>query len=400
MRIALIGVLLIAAMPGGGSAQDAVSVRADDQPVWGDRPQLQRELRIGVVDGPEERSFGRIVGIAVSASGDLWVADAQATTIRRFDASGSYLGSVGRSGEGPGEFQALAGLQRTPDGRFAAWDARLKRVSYFDSSGEYVESVRVPAQFEVGSSLEAFRVGVNGELFVLGANVTPPDPVIQMFYMQLRGSDPPDTIRVPAYDPRGPVRGMRSYLVAAMYPFATMTYSALSPAGHLVIGRNDAYAIHSRTADGRPLRIERRYDPVAVQGAERRQLARLGAHFRRRNPSASETSTAVPRAKPPFWHLWVDHDQRIWVARHGRAVRRTEAPHERARREQFGNPLVEWWDPLAFDVIDRSGRFLGTLQFDNMRTRPMFAEGQRVWVLEEGEYGEQYVVRFLISRPT
>lgn len=400
MRAAFFGAIFAAGLVGSAAAQSVAVVRADNQPLWGDPAPLRRELRLGVLDGPEEQSFGRIVGITISRDGQIWIADAQASIIRRFDANGKYLGSVGRNGEGPGEFRNLAGLQQTPDGRIAAWDSRLKRVSFFDDAGEYIEAVLVPAQYEVGSPHEPFRVGARGELYVLGATVTPPDPAFHLFYLRLRGTEAPDTVRIPAPDPRGPVRGVRFHLLGGMYPFSIVTYSALSPAGHLVTGRNDQYALHTRTDDARALRIERSYDPVRVQAAERREVERLADHFRRRNPSTLETSTAIPRHKPPFWNLWVDQDNRIWVARHGRGFRIPETAAERERRKRFDNPPSEWWDPLAFDVIDRRGRFLGSIRFANVQAKPMFAEGQRVWVLEQGEYGEQYVVRYLIGSST
>jgi hypothetical protein len=184
-----------------------------------------------------------------------------------------------------------------------------------------------------------------------------------------------------------------------MLPFSTATHSAFSPAGHLVTGRNDSYALSTRTPDGALLRIERSYPAVAVQRAERRERERLGEHFRGRNPSADETSTAVPARKPPFWHLWVDQEARIWVARHGRGVRIAEPPGLRAQRERYGGPASEWWDPLVFDVIDAAGRFLGAIRFDNVLTRPVVAAGRLVWVVEEGADGEHYVTRYRIHSP-
>jgi glucose/arabinose dehydrogenase len=88
MRAAFTGALLVAGLAGTVGAQNVVQVRADNQPLWGDPAPLQRELRLGVVDGREEQTFGRIVAIAVSTDGELWIADAQASTIRRFAANG------------------------------------------------------------------------------------------------------------------------------------------------------------------------------------------------------------------------------------------------------------------------------------------------------------------------
>jgi hypothetical protein len=322
MRVASLALILVLGNPAVGVAQDTVVVKADNQPLWGSNVRLTRDLRIGVVDGPEERSFGRISGVAVASDGDIWVADAQTATIRRFAADGRYLGSVGRRGEGPGEFRDLAGLQRMPDGRFAAWDAPLARISFFDSAGSYLSLVRVPISLIAGGDSEPFRVDDESRSYVFSATATRLS--IQPFYLRLDVTGQADTIRIPDADVDGPRFGGRSYSVGMMHPFSIVTKSALSPAGHLVTARNERYILNTRSADDRPLRIERSFTPVRVQAAERRERQRLGDHFRGRNSNARETSAAVPRQKPPFWALWVDQDARIWVARHG-----PRCPHAR-----------------------------------------------------------------------
>jgi hypothetical protein len=93
----------------------------------------------------------------------------------------------------------------------------------------------------------------------------------------------------------------------------------------------------------------------------------------------------------------VDEEGRIWVARHTEGVFFAESEFERAERAVYGNPPLEWWEPLVVDVIEPNGRFLGTLRFPGSKVTPMAAREDRLWTVELGEYDEPYVVRYRIE---
>ena len=92
-------------------------------------------LSIGAIDGPAEVLFGRIASVAVDGAGNLIVADAQMDEIRIFDANGTHLRTIGTSGEGPGEFRALAGAWPAADG-IVAVDSRFRRITRFGPDGD------------------------------------------------------------------------------------------------------------------------------------------------------------------------------------------------------------------------------------------------------------------------
>lgn len=63
-----------------------------------------------------------------------------------FDRSGRFLRTVGREGEGPGEFRAITSLVELPDGGIAAFDPLLSRLTYFTRELELRSVHRLPVR--------------------------------------------------------------------------------------------------------------------------------------------------------------------------------------------------------------------------------------------------------------
>jgi hypothetical protein len=64
-------------------------------------------VRIGMVEGPDEYVFVRLVGALFLPNNEILVADGIAHELRVFDANGKFLRKTGRRGRGPGEFTYL-----------------------------------------------------------------------------------------------------------------------------------------------------------------------------------------------------------------------------------------------------------------------------------------------------
>ena len=383
------------------AAQDTLVVEADNPPVWGDAPTLVEELRIGTVEGDPDTSFGLIAGIEVDSAGVIWVADTQGPALRRFSPEGSFLGYVGRAGEGPGEFQGLAGIRRLGDDRMATWDAHAGRFSVFDLSGRFLSSAThyvgvlyAPDVFVVD---RADHFLIRTMRFDAGADRSAPrrsvwlrideDGVLQ------------DSVQVP---PHGrTVLGGRDYPFGYMPPFESIMISAMGPDGVLVYANTGQYALQRRLGDGRIIEIRRPWDAVPVDPGEREQYRALARHVA--TLWGPQYTDDVPSMKPPIWALRVDADGRYWVATHspGYYVPETDAERERRREliEYRGSepPPFEWWEPLVVDVIDPRGQFLGAIRLPNNRIRLGEARGMHVWAIESGEFGEEYVVRYRIE---
>ena len=126
-------------------------------------------LSIGDFTGPEEILFGRIASARRDAAGNVVVSDDQALEIRIFDSEGRHLRSLGREGEGPGEFESLEGAWPVADGGIVAADLMLDRITQFGPEGTATGT----ATFSGMEGLSGFPVGLAGPGMVL-SGVRPP----------------------------------------------------------------------------------------------------------------------------------------------------------------------------------------------------------------------------------
>ncbi len=358
------------------AAQETVVLEANNPPVWGDAT-LVEEVRIGTLDGDERYALGLVVGITETADGTVWVADRMLGAIRRYNADGEYLDEIGGRGDGPGEFSYLTDIRTTPSGEVAVWDPMGRRITYFRSDGSLARDVTV----EVGGAFgihQPFEVDADGTAYV--AWLTD-----RWFWIRV---DPKGAVMDTLWYP-GPERdGM------------IKTMSVVSPAGHLVTGRNDEFSFSWPLRDGRTMTVERDVDVAEYHPDERAEAQAREELFSERR---GDDPIRIPREKPVWSEFAVSADGRIWVRRHVRGVEVEEGATAREVREQFDNPVIGWREPVVYDVVDPTGVFLGTIRIPNgtwaMNTDKVsvvLARDDSFWVVERGEFREEYLVKYRI----
>jgi len=97
--------------------------------------ELEEVFRLGGWDGGDDEFFGVIVDIEEDAEGNLYVLDSQLNEIKIYGPDGEYLNSIGREGEGPGEFRNAGGLFWLPDGRLGVVQAFPGRLITLHTDG-------------------------------------------------------------------------------------------------------------------------------------------------------------------------------------------------------------------------------------------------------------------------
>lgn len=133
---------------------DTVIVTTTGGSVWPAPARLVEELRIGVLDGPEELIFGFINELAPDADGGVYVFDAQVPALRYYDAAGNYVRTLGGSGSGPGEYRdAALGLAVRSDGRIVMRDPRNNRLNVYEADGTPFEHWPVGSNLFTGNAM-------------------------------------------------------------------------------------------------------------------------------------------------------------------------------------------------------------------------------------------------------
>ena len=127
-------------------SRDSAGVRIVENPRAADESRLPWRIgsgpvvSIGVESGEEPYMLYDADDAMKLADGRIVVANTGTNELRAFDATGAHQATWGGAGGGPGEFAALAGIDRWPGDSIVAWDGRTGAISVFDSDGRFGRS--------------------------------------------------------------------------------------------------------------------------------------------------------------------------------------------------------------------------------------------------------------------
>jgi hypothetical protein len=128
--------------------QEAEVVKNPEIPVPepGQRKKLvfEEKLSIGVSEGDENYMFGQSLYVNMDEEGCFFVTDWDRKHIRKFSPEGKYLTTIGRPGQGPGEFQNVWGPKFDTSGNLYVRDIANKKISFFSKSGDFIKGLNTP----------------------------------------------------------------------------------------------------------------------------------------------------------------------------------------------------------------------------------------------------------------
>ena len=273
------------------------------------------------MEADESLQLSRIRDATRLSDGRVVVADGGSAQLRVFDAAGTYSGSWGRRGQGPGEFTGLASVAAWRADSVATWDMWQNRVSVFDSAGEYGRSFLLLPGDDSAPRVVDLR----------------PDGMILAMVLPTGSSE-----RV-----SGPVRGNRNYVLlddnghlvrslgefpgpevylhfegdalwSWLLPFGRSTFAALWN-DQVVVATNDSYEIRSYRTDGTLRGVVRRTHDRAAAPSQ----ADLDAHIEGLLANVPEADRAVQRASaanlplvdayPAYGRVKADAHGHLWV---------------------------------------------------------------------------------------
>lgn len=133
----------------GENTEAPVLASLSDDPVW----------VVGGADGTEAEIFTRISGARRLSDGSVVVGVEGFLEIRKFGPDATHRWTVGRRGEGPGEFQRLQLLRGCSEERIVVYDRSIFRVTEFSQNGERLVAWQLPSGESVPYEVTCARDG-------------------------------------------------------------------------------------------------------------------------------------------------------------------------------------------------------------------------------------------------
>lgn len=291
----------------------------------GDAWTISREpvLDIGQVDGSPEYQLYRAWSAVRLSDGRVVIANGGTNELRFHDASGTHLASVGRSGEGPGEFEDLQRVWRLAGDTLLAYDFFPARLSLFSSSGAFIRSQRFASPD--GRQIMIRGRFSDGSIVAAGAPIwNPPGATSGV----LRDSVPyylfdstATLIRTIGYFPSSEVYriveggGWRLTSV----PFARVPVAAVA-GNTLYFGPATTYEIQAFGSSGdleRILRLEQPPRSVTsddVSQFRNERLERAESEGTRPSMERILRELPFPETLPPYDQVVADTEGNLWIA--------------------------------------------------------------------------------------
>lgn len=401
------GVLMSATVstPTDGVAQDTVRVRSTAAPVWGPKVKLTVFKDIGQADGPDEYSFGSVGAVTFDRTGRMYVYDEQDKILRAYDANARYVRTIGRFGEGPGEFKDATDVTFVDDTVLAIRDASVSRVSLFYPDGKLKLSVTNPGFAKVG--FNDFTVDRDG---LITYSTWRTDPALEkgargmdrLRYNQLirvrQNGNVVDSLKIPT---KLPYDDATMFMIAswgAGNNFVAQSHWAVLKSGGFVFGDGNAMRFMIRPSRG-PVRIvERNWKPVALGREERANWLEFASYMATLPQGVGGTGKPrdfrIPATKPAFKGIFTDEDSRIWISVYAPAHKVVLPPRPASNTSK--SPRLVWRQPETYDVFSDKGEYLGRVEMPDGQTIGN-ARGNRLWTVTGGPNDELIIRVYTMS---
>jgi len=333
------GIILLTFLPGFGIGSLSEA----------EKFQIREELSIGVSEGDTEYIFSRISAVAVDDREKIYVLDYNEAELKVFDRDGKYLKTIGRRGQGPGEFSSPFSMGITAENTIMVHDLMNRRINYFSFEGKFINSFSTADTVMVGCDVDDM-----GNIISLVFTSGPGEQILELkrFDSEKKTLATYLTItktgREALNNPLGPDLHWTRYLE-----------------DRLICGYAQTYKLRVFDLEGNEIRtIEHDYKPVRISQEEIDALNKM-------LPAAVDVQ--VPRYRPAFQGLTADEEGRVFVATW--------------ERPQSGKGYL-------YDVFDRNGAFVTRIELEYP---PKIWKNSFLYSIEEDAEGYPVVKKHKVS---
>jgi hypothetical protein len=273
-----------------------------------------RELWRAGGEDDEENFFGVTTDAETGPDGRVYLLDNQLSTVHVYEADGTFVGQIGREGEGPGEFRYPTGFARLADGALAVTQGMGGRIVVIEEDGTPRTSL-IPGDAAAGGFQTFFDIRTRGPHMVLCA--------AGMVFGE-EGMN--ETRHLSAYDAAKESFGTRYWEQTGVRDmskprfiekdeyFAQNRYDVDDEGRVYVAEKRNAYEISVYSPDGGLERVIALPDHVPhVRTSEEKDAVTSGMVIMTEN-GRLEIENVVEDADPAISSLFLDDDGLLWVA--------------------------------------------------------------------------------------
>ncbi|MFO7979781.1 MAG: 6-bladed beta-propeller [Candidatus Aminicenantes bacterium] len=314
---------------------------------------LELELSIGGKDVPkEEYIFTNIKEICVDDQENIYIVDPNQKSIKKFNRKGEFLFTIGRSGQGPGEYGWPWDICLSSD-RVGILDLIYRRLILYSLDGEYIKHINT---FKKGQPFD-IKMNSNQEFIVYAlAHGEKSIYELSRFDSDFRKLDVIDSFereKIPLLDSLAP-----------------KIHWCLNKKDDIIWGFSDRYEIKIQNAQGQlTTRILRNYDPIPVD--EQKYAEQIKIKFGGRAPGP-QFQQKLPKFHPAFHSLLSDDKGRIYIG-----VFDKEEDSQR-----------------TYDILDAEGRYLAKT---NLPVTPFLFKKGKLYSLKQDSDGYLMINRYKIK---
>lgn len=336
---------------------------------------FEKVLSLGGAEAGAE-SFYRVpsAGLAFDSSGQIYILDSGNKRVLVFDEHGTLAHTIGREGEGPGEFRYPIRLAVDDSGQVLVYDLGHRALIRFGTTGSYLGQVPIAGTVHP-------RMRVDGSSVVLATRQLEPDSEERVFGIHRLGqNDSTEILTVPVPDMKR-VHYEACGLVVPEAPLFSDPLAWDAGAGRIVVAAAPQYSIRvfERGVETKHVRRALESESASREHAVRElgdgqewEIPRSGTCF----VPTSEIIEArgVAEEIPVLENIAVSPSGDIW-----------------AQRDVIGE------DGGPIDVFNPTGEYIGTLP-PSTPWPVDFGPGNSMIVLEEDELGVQFAVVYRFGR--
>ncbi len=307
---------------------------------------IEEELSIGDSEENEDYMFSDISHITVDSDGRIYILDRRESHVKLFDPNGKHIRTIGRKGQGPGEFNNPIFIYYPRDELLVMESDRL---SFFSPEGKLLRVIPTKTEF-----LSRARCDSQGNIITTSSVFDPENPyyVLKKFNSEI--SLIKEIIRVPMQRRPGIIN-----------PFSPNLYMTVDAEDNIIFAYSKDYEVMVFNPDGDLIKkIIREYDPVEITDEEIEEATR-GAPPR--------IKFEFPKSHPAYQRFVHDEMGRLYVQ---------------------SNEKGEGLNVYYHDVFNREGQYIVRVP---LRQYPVIFQNGKLYSLEEGEDGYQYVKRYKVT---